>query len=113
MAEAPHFPAIWPPLREELHREGALGALADRQHGVVAMSQLRELGLSGRAVRDRVASGRLPRIHRGAYAVGRLGLTKEGWRMAAVLASGSGAVLSHRAAAAHRGLRPDNRARVE
>jgi very-short-patch-repair endonuclease len=77
----------------------AIAKLAGRQHAVVALWQLKDLGLSARAVRDRVASGRLHRIHRGVYAVGHPILTQRGWFMAAVFACGPGAVLSHRSAA--------------
>jgi len=54
-------------------------------------------------VRHRVAAGRLHRIHRGVFAVGHRALTGEGWCMAAVLAGGPGAVLSHRPAGARAG----------
>jgi predicted transcriptional regulator of viral defense system len=74
------------------------------QHGVVALWQLVELGLSARAVRDRVAVGRLHRIHEGVYAVGHPRLTKKGVYMAAVLACGRRSALSHRSAADHREL---------
>ena len=50
-------------------------------------------------------------VHRGVYAVGHRALRPEGHRLAAVLACGPGAVLSHRSAAAHWGLlehRPDS-----
>jgi len=47
-----------------------------------------------------VAQRRLHRIHRGVYAVGHARLTLEGRYMAAVLACGQGAVLSHWSAAA-------------
>lgn len=87
--------------------------MAERQHGVVALRQLEALGLSASGVRSRVASGRLHRVHRGVYAIGRPGLTINGRRMAAVLAYGPGAVLSHRSAAGLWGLRPDNRPNVE
>jgi hypothetical protein len=56
-----------------------------------------------------VAAGRLIRIHRGVYAVGHGRLTVRGRWMAAVLAYGPTAVLSHRSAASLHGLRPDNR----
>ena len=78
--------------------------LADRQHGVVASWQLSALGLSRYAVRYRVRAGRLHRIHRGVYAVGYPTLTPKGHRMAAVLAHGPEAVLSHSSAAAHWGI---------
>lgn len=70
------------------------------QHGVVSLSQLRSLGVGKEAVRSRVGNGRLHRVHRGVYAVGHPGLSNEGLWMAAVLAIGLHAVLSHRAAAA-------------
>jgi hypothetical protein len=69
--------------------------LAERQYGVVALWQLVALGLAAATVRGRVAAGRLHPIHRGVYAVGHKRLTKSGRWMAAVLACGEGAVLSH------------------
>lgn len=74
--------------------------LAVRQHGVVSLDQLRMLGRSARAVRARVAAGRLHRVHRGVYAVGHANLSLRGRWMAAVLAFGPDAVLSHWDAAA-------------
>jgi very-short-patch-repair endonuclease len=50
-------------------------------------------------------AGRLHRLHPGVYAVGHRLIPKEGWWMAAVLASGPDAVLSHHSAAALWGLR--------
>jgi very-short-patch-repair endonuclease len=76
-----------------------IAAIAANQHGVIALFQLLELGLSPRAVRDRVAGGRLHRVHQGVYAVGRADLPIKGRWMAAVLACGDGGVLSHRSAA--------------
>ena len=83
--------------------DAAIAALAAAQHGVVALAQLVELGLSASAVRDRVARGALHSIHRGVYAVGHAKLTAKGRRMAAVLAYGR-AALSHTTAATHIGL---------
>jgi predicted transcriptional regulator of viral defense system len=79
--------------------------LADRQHGVVSTRQLRELGLDRFQVARRVQAGFLHPVYRGAYSVGRTGLTRRGRYLAAVLACGPGAVLSHRAAADVWGLR--------
>lgn len=77
-----------------------MAALAWRQHGVVTRAQLRGLGLSDRSVDRRLAVGRLHPVWRGVFAVGHPGLSPDGRRMAAVLAVGAGAVLSHRSAAA-------------
>jgi very-short-patch-repair endonuclease len=70
-----------------------------------------DLGLSERAVNDRVASGRLQRLHRGVFAVDRP--SPAGWWMAAVLAVAGHAVLSHRSAASLWSLVPDRRAPVD
>src|SRR3954454_214440 len=78
----------------------AVAARAWQQYGVVARSQLRELGMSDRGVAHRVAAGRLHRIHTGVYAVGHTVLGARGRWMAAVLACGPSAVLSHAAARA-------------
>lgn len=83
----------------------ALAELAGRQHGRVALWQVAEIGLKRSAVTRRVAAGRLHRVHPGVYAVGARVETRESACMSAVLACGPGAVLSHRSAAAHWGLR--------
>jgi predicted transcriptional regulator of viral defense system len=83
-------------MREELPaRDLRLADLAARQHGVVAYWQLFALGLSRSAIERRVRAGRLHRVYRSVYAVGHIGLSHEGRDMAAVLACGAGAVLSH------------------
>lgn len=82
-----------------------LAALAKRQHGVVSIRQLLALGITHDAVWARVAAGRLHRIHVGVYAVGHAKLSLRGRWMAAVLAYGRGALLSHRDAAALWGIR--------
>jgi Protein of unknown function (DUF559) len=91
----------------------ALADLAARQHGVVSLAQLRAVGLGARGAQHRAGLGALHRVHRGVYAVGHRLLTPDGARMAAVLACGSGAVLSHRSAAAAWGLRPTSRTHAE
>lgn len=83
-----------------------IGQLAGAQHGVISLGQLVELGLSPRSVRNRVATGRLVRLHRGVLAVGHGTVSVDGRRLAAVLACGSHAALSHRSAAALWSLRP-------
>jgi hypothetical protein len=77
----------------------AVAAIAARQHGVVSRRQMLDVGLGEAAIARRVQAGRLYRVHRGVYAVGHRGLSNEGRWMAAVLACGPGAVLSHRSAA--------------
>ena len=80
--------------------------IAARQHGVVTISQLRSAGLGRHAIELRVRSGHLHRVHQGVYAVGHAGLSRGGRYMAAVLALGDGAVLSHVSAAVLWGLVP-------
>ena len=72
-----------------------LADLADRQHGVVSIRQLRQLGFSQRVVHRAVAIGRLHRLHHGVYAVGHTNLSLHGRCLAAVLASGPRSLLSH------------------
>jgi very-short-patch-repair endonuclease/predicted transcriptional regulator of viral defense system len=81
--------------------DAALAELAARQYGVVSLAHLEALGLGRSGARDRVASGRLHRVHRGVFAVGRPGLTVEGIYMAATLACGSGSALALGSAAHH------------
>jgi very-short-patch-repair endonuclease len=90
--------------------ERAIVALADAQHGVVSGRQLMDLGLTQRMIDSRVASGRLTRIHRGVYAVGRAQLGQRGRWKAATLAYGPRAILSHFSAAGLWVIRFDQRA---
>jgi predicted transcriptional regulator of viral defense system len=99
---------VWDPPREMV-----IARLAERQHGVVSLSQLLLCGLTRSAIAKRAREGRLTRIHRGVYAVGHGRLTLRGHWMAAVLAYGPNAVLSHRSAAALHGIRPDNRRKTD
>lgn len=79
-----------------------------RQHGVIARRQLRALGLGKGAIEGRVAKGSLIRVERGVYSAGHGRLTERGRWMAAVLASGRGAVLSHLSAGALWALVPSS-----
>jgi hypothetical protein len=72
-----------------------LAALARRQYGVVSIRQLRRLGYSPSSVRWATKVGRLHRLHHGVYAVGHTNLSLQGRCLAAVLASGPRALLSH------------------
>src|SRR5688572_18669760 len=101
---------------DQLHKcspDPDLAELALRQHGVVARAQLAGVGMGRGAINLRIARGRLHVLHRGVYAVGHRVLTDEGRWMAAVLAGGPGAVLSHTSAAAHWGLRPSQAAVID
>jgi very-short-patch-repair endonuclease len=93
-------------MRPQVATDLLIAALAGAQHGIVSRAQLRALGLSDQAISRRVCAGRLHRIHRGVYSVGHRVLTIEGRWMAAVLAAGRDAVLSHASAAAAWDLRP-------
>jgi very-short-patch-repair endonuclease len=90
-----------------------LADLAAHQHGVVAYPQLLDFGLSKAAVERRVRRRELHRIHRGVYAVGHTGLSPRGQELAAVLACGATAVLSHRSAAGLWSLPVASYARIE
>jgi very-short-patch-repair endonuclease len=83
-----------------------IAGLADAQHGVVGRGQLLAGGIGRGAIRARLARGALHLVHRGVYAVGYPTLSVRGRWMAAVLALGPQAVLSHRSAAELWGLLP-------
>jgi very-short-patch-repair endonuclease len=91
----------------EVPVDGRLATLAGRQHGVVTHAQLIDLRVSGSAIGVWSKRGRLHRVHRGVYAVGHLALTRRGRFMAAVLAAGDGAALSHFSAAVLWGILDD------
>jgi very-short-patch-repair endonuclease len=80
-------------------RDTPLPVLAGRQHGCVTTTQLARLGFDSAAITYQLATGRLHRKYRGVYAVGHPNLSQYGEWMAAVLAAGPGAALSHLAAA--------------
>jgi very-short-patch-repair endonuclease len=81
---------------------------------VIALAQLRALGFSESRVHKWVASGRLHRVHQGVYSTAPPELlTRNGRYMAAVLACGSGAALSHRSAAGLLGLRATDRSQID
>lgn len=76
-----------------------IAGVAYRQHGLVTLAQLEDLGMDRRTAAARVRAGRLHRVHQGVFAVGYPRLTREAVFLAAVLACGPGAVLSHGSAA--------------
>jgi very-short-patch-repair endonuclease len=77
----------------------AIAAIADTQHGLITYVQLLALGLSDGGIRYRVATGRLYRVHQGLYSVGHRPISPHSRAMAAVLACGPDAALSHGSAA--------------
>ena len=79
--------------------EEVIHGIALQQHGVVTRTQLLAAGVSRRALEGRLRANRIRPLHRGVYLVGPL-FPRRGREMAAVLACGAGAVVSHRSAAA-------------
>lgn len=72
--------------------------LAARQHGLVTRAQLLDAGIAPGAVKYRVSTGRLRPVQRGVYRLGPVASSIER-EMAAALACGPEAVVSHRSAA--------------
>jgi very-short-patch-repair endonuclease len=78
-----------------------VSGLIRRQYGVITLAQLYAAGISPAQVRTLVRHGRLRRLHRGVYAVEGAPPTPRRAAMAAVLACGHRAALSHVSAACH------------
>ncbi len=76
----------------------AVTFLATPQHGIVTRRQLLAAGIGADAIDRAVKSGHLHRLQRGVYRVGPV-IATHGDLMAAVLACGPSAVVSHRSAA--------------
>lgn len=76
-----------------------ISALATRQHGVLSRSQAISCGASRTVIQRRVSTGRWERVHPGVY---RLAGVPQSWRqsLTAACLGASGAVISHRSAAA-------------
>jgi hypothetical protein len=100
-------------MRAQTTPDQRLAQFAARRHGVAGRGELVELGFDRGTIARRVESGRLHRLYRGVYAVGHTILKPEGRWLAAVLACGDGAVLSHRSAASLWGIRPTAAARID
>ena len=96
-----------------VHVDVQVAQLAARQHGVVSRRQLLASGLSHDAIWRRTRAGRLHRVHAGVYSVGHRLLMPHAPYLAAVLACGDRAVLSHRSAAALWGLLPTGSGPIE
>lgn len=76
-----------------------IARLAQAQHRVVARRQLLERGMGKKAIDGRLQRGQLHEYQRGVYVVGVRRISRKGRWMAAVLAAGEGALLSHQSAA--------------
>lgn len=85
--------------------ERLVADLASTQHGVVTQRQLNRLGMTPRMIHRRLSDGRFRRLHRGVYLAGPL-LSPRTAEMAAVLACGDRAVISHEGAGSLWGILP-------
>jgi very-short-patch-repair endonuclease len=85
---------------ENRGRSGAVRTIAGDQEGIVARAQLERAGLDRRAVDRALRSGRLHLIHKGVYSTQAPELaTEDALLIAALMAAGERAVLSHGTAA--------------
>jgi very-short-patch-repair endonuclease len=73
--------------------------IAGRQLGLITTWQLQALGTSPGAISRRVGRGALHRVHRGVFLVGHAVCVPGARELAAVLACGDGAFVSHRSSA--------------
>jgi very-short-patch-repair endonuclease len=80
-------------------RDGEIARICHDQLGLITLEQLEARGLTVQAIHERLLAGRLHRIHQRVYSLTPGVMTQRGKFMAAVLACGPGAVLSHRSAA--------------
>ncbi|MGI8413828.1 MAG: type IV toxin-antitoxin system AbiEi family antitoxin domain-containing protein [Solirubrobacteraceae bacterium] len=94
----------------DIDREISL--VVSRQHGNVTRKQLVALGVDDDGIAYGVSLGRLYRVHRGVYSVGRPATTALERAGAAVLACGPGAALSHGSAATLWGWRKHRQPRM-
>jgi hypothetical protein len=81
-----------------------ISELAATQRGLVTRPQLLAIGVPDSTIHLWAQTGRLHRVHRGVYAVGHARLDIDARRLAAVLAAGPYAALSHRSSAEHQGF---------
>lgn len=93
--------------------EREMERLARGQYGVVGRGKLLQLGMGRRGIVRRLEQRRLHVVHRGVYVVGVRRISRRGRWMAAVLACGEGAMLSHGSAARLWQLMPPATERVD
>lgn len=82
------------------HLDAAAADLASRQHGLATVEQLRSLGATRAGVRSRVDRGQWVKVAPTVIRIAGAPITWQSSVLAAVLGAGSGAVASHRTAAA-------------
>jgi hypothetical protein len=92
-------------LRDFAHIATKIARIADRQFGHVTRRQLLDLGVPSGTITHWVRNRRHVQVHTGVYAVGHQQHAAIAKAMAAVLACGDQAVLSHDSAAALWGIR--------
>jgi len=78
--------------------------LAESQHGVISRPQLLAIGVAARTIQHWRARGWLHDLHAGVYAWGHRAVSWQGRCIAALLAGGERAAISHASAAAIHGL---------
>jgi very-short-patch-repair endonuclease/predicted transcriptional regulator of viral defense system len=81
-----------------------IARVAGAQHGVITHAQLRDLGIGADGIDHRLRARRLLPLYRSVYVVGHQNRSRETSWIAAVLAGGEEAVLSHRSAGAAWGI---------
>ena len=91
-------------LSSGMRKELRMQPIAARQDGLITYQQLCALGFSNATIARHLALGRLYRVHRGVYVVGRAYLSQAGRFRAALLAIGDDSILSHITAAVHLGF---------
>ena len=111
-----HANVICPDIRGKSHAhdvDAAIVALAERQHGVVARRQLLGLGIGRGAIDRRIERVGSILFIAGFSPSGHRVLSQRGRWMAAILACGPEAVLSHQSAAALWCIRPTAKVRID
>jgi very-short-patch-repair endonuclease len=93
-------PAICDLTRGKGGADGSASWVAERQLGLITTRQLIAAGISRDAITTRCRRGTLHRVHHGVYAFGAAILLPGARELAAVLACGESALVSHRSAAA-------------
>lgn len=83
-----------------------IGRIASRQHGRISHAQLVAAGVGRDRIKRWCAGGLLRRVHLGVYAYGHTAPSLHADLMAAVLACGAGAVVSHASAGHALGILP-------